>query len=123
MQTLLRRVIERPEFEGTSPEELNALVETRGEAPRRAQSTWSRSSRSLRERLPDHQNRLLAFGLAAAVAFADQRATREELGLLKTFQAALGISEDEVAEIIDVVERAARSPRCWASRWSGCTPR
>ena len=30
MQTLLRRVIERPEFEGTRPEELNALVEDLG---------------------------------------------------------------------------------------------
>ncbi len=47
---------------------------------------------------------MLAFGLAAAVAFSDQRATRAELGLLKTFQAALGISEDEVAQIIDVIE-------------------
>ncbi|MGZ6072131.1 MAG: tellurite resistance TerB family protein, partial [Myxococcaceae bacterium] len=58
----------------------------------------------LRERLPTHQNRLLAFGLAAAIALSDQRATRAELGLLKTFQAALGISEDEVAELVDVVE-------------------
>src|SRR4051812_27798935 len=48
---------------------------------------------------------MLAFGLAAAVAFADQRPTRTEPGLLKTFQAALGISEDEVAHIIDTVER------------------
>ncbi|HMK73689.1 MAG TPA: TerB family tellurite resistance protein, partial [Myxococcaceae bacterium] len=55
--------------------------------------------------LPTHQNRLLAFGLAASIAFADQRATRAELGLLKTFQAALGISEDEVARIIEVLER------------------
>jgi hypothetical protein len=48
---------------------------------------------------------MLAFGLAASVALADQRASRLELGLLKTFQAALGISEDEVAQIIDVVEQ------------------
>ena len=47
---------------------------------------------------------MLAFGLAAAVALADHRATRAELGLLKTFQAALGISEDEVARMIDVLE-------------------
>jgi uncharacterized tellurite resistance protein B-like protein len=48
---------------------------------------------------------MLAFGLAASVALADQRASRLELGMLKTFQAALGISEDEVAQIIDVVEQ------------------
>ena len=60
---------------------------------------------SLRERLPDHKNRVLAFGLAAAVALADRRATRTELGLLKTFQAALGISEEEVAQVVDVIEK------------------
>src|SRR5690606_1188827 len=46
----------------------------------------------------------LAFGLATAVAFADQRATKAELGLLKTFQAALGISEEEVIKVVEVVE-------------------
>jgi tellurite resistance protein len=104
MQTLLRRVMERPEFEGTRSDELNALVE--GSVARLAAAQdLEEILRSLRERLPDHRNRMLAFGLAAAVAFSDQRATREELGLLKTFQAALGISEDEVAQIIDVIEQ------------------
>jgi len=104
MQTLLRRIIERPEFEGTRPDELNALVEN---SVRRLSEAKSLDAilKSLRERLPDHKNRMLAFGLAAAVALADQRATRDELGLLKTIQAALGISEDEVATIIDVLEQ------------------
>jgi uncharacterized tellurite resistance protein B-like protein len=103
MQTLLRRVIERPEFEGTSPYDLNALVE-QSAARLAAATNLEEILGSLRERLPDHRNRMLAFGLAAAVGFADQRATRAELGLLKTFQAALGISETEVAQIIDVIE-------------------
>ena len=103
MQTLLRRVIERPEFEGTSSDDLNALVE-QSAARLAAASDLEEILTSLRERLPNHRNRMLAFGLAAAVAFADQRATRLELGLLKTFQAALGISETEVAQIIDVIE-------------------
>jgi uncharacterized tellurite resistance protein B-like protein len=104
MQALLRRVIERPEFEGTRPEELNALVE--GSAKKLSeQKDLEDVMRSLRQRLPDHRTRMLAFGLAAAVAFADQRASRAELGLLKTFQAALGISEDEVATIVEVVEK------------------
>lgn len=103
MQTLLRRVIERPEFEGTRPDELNALVEASASKLSRAHDLQEILA-SLRSRLPDHKNRMLAFGLAAAVALADQRATRLELGLLKTFQAALGISEDEVAHIIEVVE-------------------
>jgi uncharacterized tellurite resistance protein B-like protein len=104
MQTLLRRVLERPEFEGTRPDELNALVESSAARLASAQDL-EEILRSLRQRLPDHKNRMLAFGLAAAVAFADKRATRAELGLLKTFQAALGISEDEVAQIIDVIEQ------------------
>ncbi|MFZ5472110.1 MAG: TerB family tellurite resistance protein [Myxococcota bacterium] len=104
MQTLLRRVLERPEFEGTRPDELNALVEKSVQALAAAPNMET-VLKSLRERLPDHKNRMLAFGLAAAVAFADHRATRAELGLLKTFQAALGISEEEVAEIIEVVEQ------------------
>jgi len=104
METLLRRVLERPEFEGTKPEELNALVE--GSLKTLASARDMRAVlASLRERLPDHKSRMLGFGLAAAVAFADQRATREELGLLKTFQAALGISEEEVVKLIDVVEK------------------
>ncbi len=104
LETLLRRVLERPEFEGTRPEELNALVESSVRALAGAKNLDD-ILKSLRTRLPDHKNRMLAFGLAAAVAFADQRATRLELGLLKTFQAALGISEDEVAQIIDVIEK------------------
>lgn len=103
IQALLRRVLERPEFDGTAPEEISSLVE---QSVKRLASESSLETilQQLRERLPTHQNRLLAFGLAAAIALADQRATRAELGLLKTFQAALGISEDEVAELVDVVE-------------------
>lgn len=104
LQALLARVIERPEFEGTSSAALKALVEGRAKALASAKDL-DEVLRSLRVRLPDHKNRMLAFGLAAAVAFSDQRATRAELGLLKTFQAALGISEDEVAQIIDVIEQ------------------
>jgi uncharacterized tellurite resistance protein B-like protein len=103
IETMLRRVLERPEFEGTRPEALNALIEQ--SVARLAEAKdLNDILASMRERLPDHKNRMLAFGLAAAIAFADQRATRAELGLLKTFQAAFGISEDEVAQIIDVIE-------------------
>ncbi len=104
MQTLLRRVIERPEFEGTRSTELNALVEASAKKLAGAHNL-EQVFKSLRERLPDHKNRLLAFGLAAAVALADKRATRLELGLLKNFQSAFGISEDEVAQVIDVIEQ------------------
>lgn len=104
LETLLRRVLERPEFDGTRPAELNALVEA--SAKKLAQAgDLAEILHSLQTRLETHANRMLAFGLAAAVAFADQRATRTELGLLKAFQRALGISEEEVVRIVEVIER------------------
>jgi len=103
IQELLRRILERPEFDGTHPQELSSLVE-KGVTTLAAAPNLENILQGLRERLPTHPNRILAFGLAASVALADQRATRAELGLLKTFQAALGISEEEVANIIEVVE-------------------
>lgn len=102
-EALLRRVGERPEFEGTKVEELKDLIE--GSIFRLSKTLkLDDVLASLRTRLPDHKNRLLAFGLATAVALADQRATRQEMGLLKTLQAGLGVSEDEVARIVEVVE-------------------
>ncbi|MBK7862099.1 MAG: TerB family tellurite resistance protein [Archangiaceae bacterium] len=103
METLIRRVIERPEFEGTRPEELNALIEGSAQKLSHAKKLEDVLA-SLRQRLPDHKNRLLAFGLAAAVALADRKTTREELGLLKTFQMGLGISENEVQDIFTAIE-------------------
>ncbi len=104
LETLIRRVRERPEFEGTKADELNDLIE--GSLKKLASAKDLRAVlASLRDRLPDHKSRMLAFGLAAAVAFADQRASRAELGLLKTFQSALGISEEEVVQLIDAVEK------------------
>jgi tellurite resistance protein len=103
METLIQRVIERPEFEGTDAAELERLVQ--GSARRLASARGLEDVfSSLRHRLPDHRNRLLAFGLATAVALADRRATRAELGLLKSVQSALGISEDEVSRVFEVVE-------------------
>jgi tellurite resistance protein len=103
MQALIERVLERPEFDGTKADELTELVQRSAKTLASAEDLEAILN-SLRSRLPTHQHRMLAFGLAAAVALADHRATRAELGLLKTFQAALGIAEDEVARIIDVLE-------------------
>ncbi len=104
LRILIARVIERPEFEGTDADTLNALVEDSVRKLASAKKLEDVLS-SLRERLPEHRNRLLAFGLAASIAFADHKATREELGLLKTIQSALGISEVEVQKVVDVVQR------------------
>lgn len=106
LETLLRRAIERPEFEGMKPSELNTLIENA--AIKLAQSqNLDVVMRSLRERLPTHNLRLLAFGLAAAVALADRKPASLELSLLKSLQAALGISEEEVARVFELVERGA----------------
>src|SRR5262249_10921283 len=102
LEMLLERIRERPEFEGTRPDELTQLVHGCLDNLASAKSI-EQVLASLRERLPDHKSRVLAFGLAAAVGFADQRATRAELGLLKTIQAGLGISEEEVSRVIDAV--------------------
>jgi tellurite resistance protein len=104
LQILIARVIERPEFEGTDAEALNALVEASAKRLSEAAKLEDVLT-SLRERLPEHRNRLLAFGLAASVAFADRKASREELGLLKTIQSALGISEAEVQRVVETVQR------------------
>lgn len=104
LQVLIARVIDRPEFEGTDAEALNTLVEASAKRLSEAKNLEAVLA-SLRERLPERRNRLLAFGLAASVAFADRKASREELGLLKTIQAALGVSEDEVQRLIDVVHK------------------
>jgi tellurite resistance protein len=104
LQLLIARVIERPEFEGTDAEALNAMLEhgaRRLSEAKRLEDVLA----TLNERLPERRNRLLAFGLAASVAFGDRKTTREELGLLKTIQLSFGISEAEVQKVIDVVQR------------------
>ena len=73
VQELLRRILERPEFDGTHPQELSNLVE-KGVSTLAAAPNLEQILQQLRERLPTHQNRVLAFGLAASVALADQRA-------------------------------------------------
>lgn len=106
VQTVIQRVIERPEFEGVQATELAGLVEA---SARRLASARALEDilHGLRERLPDHRNRLLAFGLATSVVLADRQALKDELGLLKTMQRALGISEEEVSRIFETVESGA----------------
>ncbi len=103
LQQLLSRIIDRPEFEGVMAQELSSMVEASAKRLSQGRSL-EELLHSIRDRLPNHRNRLLAFGLATAVALADRKATREELGLLKTFQASLGLSEDEVSSVFVNVE-------------------
>jgi tellurite resistance protein len=106
LKQLLTRVIERPEFEGVQAQELGQLVEASARRLSHAR-TLDDVLRALKDKLPGHRNRLLAFGLATSVALADRRASREELGLLKSFQAAFGITEDEVSKVFAAVEANA----------------
>ena len=72
MRTLVARVLERPEFEGTSAEQLNQAIES---AAKRLSSAKNLTEvmQSLQQRLPDHENRLLAFGLAGFVTVVTLR--------------------------------------------------
>lgn len=103
IDAMLKRVRERPEFDGMMLEEVRVLV---SEATQRLAQAEKMELvlAALRDRLKSHHNRLLAFGLAASVALADRNASRSELGLLKTFQRGLGISEAEVEKVITAVE-------------------
>lgn len=103
LRQVLTRVIERPEFEGVQAQELSSMVEASAKRLSNAR-TLEEILHGIKERLPNHRNRLLAFGLATSVALADRRATRTELGLLKTFQSSLGLTEDEVSKVFVNVE-------------------
>ncbi len=103
MKQLLVRVLERPEFEGLTPDELTEMVEASAKRLAAAR-TLEDILHALRERLPDHRNRLLAFGLATAVALADRKATRDELGLLKTLQAGFNLTEAEVTKVFESIQ-------------------
>jgi len=103
MRALVTRVIERPEFDGTHAKDLGGLIEASAKRLSHARKLEDVLS-SLRERLPDHRNRLLAFGLATSVVLADRKATKTELGLLTSVQASLGISDEEVSRVFEVVE-------------------
>lgn len=103
IRTVIARVLERPEFEGTGPDELAALVDRSAKRLAGAHHLDA-VMESLRTRLPDHSSRMLAFGLASAVALAEGKTAPSEMGLLKTLQAALGIAETEVAELFECVQ-------------------
>jgi tellurite resistance protein len=103
LRQLMERVLERPEFEGLTPDEVAHLVEASAKRLAAARDMED-ILHALRERLPDHRNRLLAFGLATAVALADNKATRDELGLLKLLQAGFNLTEAEVTKVFESLQ-------------------
>jgi tellurite resistance protein len=103
LEQVLAHVIDRPEFEGVLAQELSTMVEA--SARRLSQGrNLEELLHGINARLPNHRNRLLAFGLATSVALADRKATRDELGLLKTFQRSLGLTEEEVTSVFVNIE-------------------
>lgn len=100
---VIRRVVERPEFDGTHSEDLTRLVEDSA-ARLAASPSLDHILESLKERLPGDDERRLAFGLAVSVAFADKRSTRGDTGVLKIIQLALDIAEEDVSRITAVIE-------------------
>lgn len=103
LEQMLTRIIERPEFEGVDASEMAEMVEASVKRLSFARNLED-ILHGLKERLSDHRNRLLAFGLATSIALADQKATREELGVLKSIQQALGITEEEVSRCFVALE-------------------
>jgi tellurite resistance protein len=103
MGQLLTRVIERPEFEGVGAQAVSTMIEASAKRLTQARSLDD-VLHGIKDRVPNRRNRLLAFGLATSVALSDGKASREELGLLKSFQASLGVTEEEVGKIFECVE-------------------
>jgi len=106
LKNMVARVIERPEFEGVHADDIAGLVETSARRLGHARG-FEDILKVLKQRLPGHRNRLLAFGLAASVAMADRKTTKEEMGLLKSFQQAFSLSEHDVTRVFEAVERGA----------------
>lgn len=96
-----RLVSSRPEFGDLPLDEI--LERFRGALTRVTrnvnQGIFDARIEEISQKLPEHKARLLAFGMATAVALADGDAHENELSLLKILARAFSLSELEVEEI------------------------
>lgn len=105
LATVVRWIIERPEFENSGSVDVSTLVE-HGAARLAAAPSLEAILASLCERLPRESERLLAFGLATSVAHAGTPNGRKApTQVLQALQAAFGINELVASHIRDVVAR------------------
>jgi uncharacterized tellurite resistance protein B-like protein len=96
----------RPEFEGMTKEHVAEGIEA---AAKRAQTLRSQQSfdgrlSQIAEKLETVENRLLAFGMAAAIALADDELHPDELRLLAIFEKAFKLSNDDVNGVIRCIK-------------------
>jgi hypothetical protein len=110
VEEIYRRVFERPEFHGIHANDLRQAIAHAAQQVAQAGEMSSILS-SIAERLPDRPSRELAFGLAASVAWADQRTPPSELEFLKALQEQFELDDAEVARLFELAgERAPLPP-------------
>ncbi|KFA87965.1 hypothetical protein [Archangium violaceum] len=99
VHAVLRHVRESPEFQGESPEVLEGRL-------RRSAATMASASdeaifASLRQRLPDERNRLLAYGLAAKVIVSEAELPNpSEVHQLSRLQLGLEVSPSQARAML-----------------------
>jgi uncharacterized tellurite resistance protein B-like protein len=110
VEEIYRRVFERPEFQGIHATDLKQAISHAAQQVANA-GELSYILTSIAERLPDRPSRELAFGLAASVAWADQRSHPPELEFLKALQQTFELDDAEVAKLFELaVEKAPLPP-------------
>ena len=109
VEEIYRRVFERPEFHGIHANDLKQAISHAAQQVAKA-GDLSQILPSIAERLPDKPSRELAFGLAASVAWADQRTPPEELQFLKALQEHFGLDDSDVARLFELAEEKAPLP-------------
>ena len=110
VEEIYRRVFERPEFRGIHATDLRQAISHAAQQVARTGELSSILS-SIAERLPDRPSRELAFGLAASVAWADQRTPPSELEFLKALQQKFELEDADVARLFELAgERAPLPP-------------
>jgi len=111
VEEIYRRVFERPEFHGIH---VRQAISHAAQQVARAGELSSILS-SIAERLPDRPSRELAFGLAASVAWADQRTPPSELEFLKALQQKFELEDADVARLFELAGEKAPLPPTEAS--------
>jgi hypothetical protein len=109
VEEIYRQVFERPEFDGIHASALKQAIADAAQQVANA-GELSRILPSIADRLPDRPSRELAFGLAASVAWSDQRTGPGELQFLKALQQVFGLADEDVARLFELAEEKAPLP-------------
>ncbi|MBZ4415751.1 hypothetical protein [Myxococcus sp. RHSTA-1-4] len=98
LRVLLAPLLDEPELQGERPEVL--LERLRHCARRLSQASDEDIFSSLRGRLPDPRNRLLAYGLAMKAASSDDKQLDLAARFLARLQVELGVTSSQVKEMV-----------------------